>query len=124
MKKFFIAVFTLGLVAAPVSSAFASDVLLIMGTDKQFLGYGINSEYDFESICNQNGNHGSNYSPVSIYSQFASYGSQYSDLSAYNPNARKPPVLFRGATPVGFVTKNKRLPNAVDPDYLRYEVCR
>jgi hypothetical protein len=45
-------------------------------------------------------------------------GSPYSSSSAYNPYASNPPAIIYGRRNVGYLTKNKYLTDAVDPDIL------
>ena len=98
-------------------------IFVIIGMDGQFLGH-VNSDiYDDKGICNRYGEYGSKYSEVSFMNRYGDYGSQYSDFSAYNRNARKPPVIFKDGQPMGYLTKNRRIPGAVDPDFLVATAC-
>lgn len=124
MKKFLIAVFTLGLVAAP---NVANAQMYLIGQDKSFLGEVTASQTGRDSICNQVSAYGSQVGRMSIFNQVSYYGSQVSDYSAYNRNATKPPVVVYNGNLAGVVTKNRQRFQqhhyVIDPDVLRFEVC-
>lgn len=98
------------------TDAFAQAV--VVGQDGAFLGVVDRNSYNRKSICNQYGNYGNQVSPTSIFNQVGTYGSQVSNQGAYSEIAQYPPVLYKDGQPLGFVSKNRNLPNAIDPDSL------
>ncbi len=122
MKKLFVLASVVGVLFPTVASA-NQPIFSIVATNGQFLGVVSPDTYDNKSLCNRYGNYGSRYSDSSIFNHYSDYGSRYSDLSAYNNRAKMPPVLFKGRTPVGYVTKNTRIPGAMDPDAIKVMAC-
>lgn len=55
---------------------------------------------------------------MSIRNPYGDYGSPYASDSAYNPYTSHPPIIWYDGSAIGYVTKNKYLWNAVDPDVL------
>ncbi len=51
------------------------------------------------------------------------YGGEYYPTGAYNRNADQPPVLLVNGQFGGYVTKNPRIRDRIDPDFLYYQVC-
>ncbi|NJL09386.1 MAG: hypothetical protein HC908_01670 [Calothrix sp. SM1_7_51] len=106
--------------ATPVSNR---ERLIVVGGDGSFLGVVSSDQYDNNSICNRYGSYGSKYNE-SIFNPYGTHGGQYSDLGAYNPRAQKPPmVVTSDGKPLGFISKNDRLRNRMDPDVFRIQVC-
>jgi hypothetical protein len=89
---------------------------------RQYLGKISTNENDPESIINTFGTYGSNTSSTSIVNRFSEYGNKTSDYSAYNEFASSPPIINK--TEKGsnssklYLTKNKLLSPALDPDIL------
>ncbi len=120
MKRF-IRALIVSIVALLPSAAMAQ--VTIMGYDNTFLGVVDNNAYNNDSICNQFGNYGSEFADT-IFNKFGTYGGEHSPNGAYNPNAQKPPILIdESGNFVGFVSKNRRLPQRYDPDILRVQIC-
>lgn len=91
---------------------------------QQFLGNLSSDKFDSESICNQFGDYGSQFSDLSILNQFGDYGSRFSDLSAYNPRAEYPPVLvLSNGEPLAVVSVNSKW-NGIHPGALFGVFCR
>lgn len=123
MKRFvYSLVFGVAAVLALPSVA-KGEQLFIVAADNSFLGVVNNNQFHRDSICNQFGKYGSEFSSVSIFNKFGNYGGEFSPNGAYNPNARKPPMLVSNGEFLGFITKNRNVPHRVDPDILRVEIC-
>lgn len=128
MKKLFVTAVTFGLALLSGSvlaqKADASKVFMeIMAADNAFLGVLDSNANNPESICSKYGNHGNEYSSSSIFQKYGNYGSEFSDISAYNRNARKPPILVFNGQFMGYVTKNRNLQGAIDPEIMRVKIC-
>jgi len=61
---------------------------------------------------------GNKLSPNSIFNKFGSYGNQFNSMSAYNPVTTTPPSIVLNGTVIGYLTKNRALTGAIDPDSL------
>jgi hypothetical protein len=90
----------------------------IVAQDGQFLG-SLRNAYVSDSVLNAYGRYGSEFSNTSIFNRFGSYGSEFASLSAYNPFTSRPPILIVSGRNVGYITKNRFLSGAVDPDSLK-----
>jgi hypothetical protein len=71
-----------------------ADILIYGGTGhRTFLGCLTCSEFDPNSVHNQFGPYGNQFSGESIFNHFSEYGSKFSTTSACNKYAADPPVL-------------------------------
>lgn len=91
----------------------------LMASDGQYLGKLCLNKFDVESIVNEYGAYGSRYSGTSIYNQYSMYGSQYSSLSPFNLYTSTPPTIYLRGVKYGFLTINKYLIRAVDPQKIQ-----
>jgi len=96
-------------------------VATLVSYDGTYLGKLSSNDYDSDSVCNMYGNYGSKYSENSIRNPYGPYGNPYAGSSAYNPYSGTPPIIVYQRSRVGYVTKNKALPGAIDPDRLFLE---
>ena len=86
--------------------------------DGTFLGKLKPDRFDNESIFNQFGVYGSQFSPSSIFNKFSTYGNQFNTLSPYNQFSTHPPKIYVKGKFVAFLTKNQMKRPRVDPDEL------
>ena len=93
----------------------------IVAADGQFLGV-FSNEFDSNSIFNQYSTFGSKYSSYSILNRYNIYGSKYSAYSPYNEYTTTPPKIFYRNQEICYLTKNKYLPNSIDPEVLLDEL--
>lgn len=91
----------------------------IEGADGFYLGSLDLNQFDAESIFNQFSNYGSQFSLTSIFNQFGNYGGSFSQLSPYNQFSNTPPKIFIKGKFIAYLTKNKFLNPAIDPDNLK-----
>ena len=104
-------------IAALAFGAQAQNYGNIYSHNGQYLGqYNLN-RFDSNSIFNQFGRYGSQFSPDSINNQFGQYGSQFSPDSARNPFTMTPPTLYNWSLPMGQapITTNPFLPFGIQP---------
>lgn len=90
----------------------------VIAEDGAFLGR-ISSQYAADSIFNEYGTFGSQYSATSIWNQYSIYGGAYSVHSPFNAYASTPPKLAKNGRVIAYLTVNKYLAGAVDPNVLR-----
>jgi hypothetical protein len=90
----------------------------LVGDDGQYLGVLSSNRYDSKSVCNPYGDYGSKYSSSSVRNPYGDYGSKYGSLAAYNSYTSTPPAIVYRQRVVGYLTKNKFLSGAIDPDIL------
>ncbi len=112
------------------SFARGADILVwASNTESTYLGCLTCSIYQADSVHNQFGSYGSEFSSSSIFNDFGSYGSPYASDSACNPYTNTPPMLKddSGAIFYGYLTVNEFQPSAVtEPNivaWLRSAVC-
>src|SRR5260370_41094292 len=77
--------------------------------DRQYLGKITANAYDQNSILNQYGSYGSQYSATSIFNQYCPYGGAYGQFSPENPYTTQPPVLYIMGKRLGVVTTNETI---------------
>jgi hypothetical protein len=100
----------------PISSI---DVVEIQGDDNQYLGLvSFAKRTDLNSVFNPLGSYGAPLSQLSIFNTFGTYGSSVSELSAFNDKATRPPSVLINSSPVGKLTTNQSIKDAIDPWYL------
>jgi len=100
-------------------SKVADDSYLI-AQDGQLLGKITTNIYDQDSLLNQYGPYGSQYSPTSIFNPYSQYGSQYGAYSINNPYCTVPPKLYIEGRFLGFVTTNRYIQNRIIPEAFLY----
>jgi hypothetical protein len=83
-----------------------------------FLGKVSADKYDSQSLANEYGSYGSEFSSTSIFNQFGTYGSEFSSLSTINRLAGQPPVLVSGTTGVAYLPINTSKSPRVDTNAL------
>lgn len=106
---------------AQVGKSAAAGSYLIAAND-QFLGKITNNRLDQESILNEYGPFGSEYSNTSIFNQYSPYGSEYGQFSLNNPYSTQPPKLFLNGRLVGSVSANEYVPNRIPTSSFLYNL--
>ena len=98
-----------GLTASTPNTTPATKLMLFGGYNhKTYLGCWNCSENATDSIFNEYGTYGSEYSGTSIYNSYSQYGSAYSNYSACNLYATDPPVIVdHGGNFYGRLTINR-----------------
>jgi hypothetical protein len=94
--------------AAVISPPFIAHYLF-GGTDNSvYLGCLNCNSFDLDSVCNQFGTYGSEFSSSSIWNQFGTYGSQFSSFSPWNSFSSSGPAIW-GSDGLfyGFFTTNE-----------------
>jgi len=81
--------------------------------DRQYLGKITANAYDQNSILNQYGSYGSQYSATSIFNQYCPYGGAYGQFSPENPYTTQPPVLYIDGKRLGVVTTNETIADRI-----------
>ena len=79
--------------------------LVAQDTNNTYLGF-FGSLFASESINNAFGSYGSQFSSTSVRNTFSNYGSQFSSYSSNNSFASYPPIIFKGLTPIAYLTTN------------------
>jgi hypothetical protein len=91
----------------------------LQATDGTYLGSLNPNNFDQNSIFNQFGPYGSQFSPTSIYNQFGPYGGQFSQMSPFNKFSNSGPIVFLNGNRIGTLTANPFTPNRIDPDTIK-----
>ncbi len=92
----------------------------LLAQDNQFLGKITDNQFDNDSILNEYGPYGSEYSTTSIFNEYSVYGSPYGQFSINNPYCSTPPKLVINGRLLGFVTKNQYVANAISTEGFLY----
>lgn len=90
----------------------------LVANDGAYLGTVSSNQNNPDSICNRYRAFGSEYSSTSVRNRYSQYGSEYTNQGAYNKDTSTPPAIMYYGRKVGYLTKNKYLSGAVDPDML------
>lgn len=91
----------------------------LRAADGTFLGKITRNAFDTESISNQYGNYGNQYSSTSIFNEYGQYGGTYSNLSPFNEYSRTPPSILKNGQIVSYLTNNQFISPRVDPENLK-----
>jgi hypothetical protein len=100
------------------SSCAAVEGALIFADDGTFLGRITSNTFARDSIGNEFGPYGSEFSPTSIFNEFGRYGGEFSSTSAFNDFATRPPIIFINQTAVAYLTTNEFKSPRIDPRAL------
>jgi hypothetical protein len=90
-----------------------TDGSYLEAANKQFLGKITSNVYDTDSILNQYGPYGSQYSGTSIFNPYCPYGGPYGRFSPENPYTTTPPILVINNKLIGKVSANSYVPNRI-----------
>ncbi len=73
-----------------------------------------------ESIFNEFGTHGSEFSSYSIWNEFGTFGSEFSSYSPFNEFTSTPPMIVKNKSVIGHLTENEFLTGAVSISKIKY----
>lgn len=96
----------------------ASGNLVIYADDGTYLGKLSTNKYDVESIFNEFGTYGSEFSVNSIWNEFGIYGGEFSIYSPFNEFSNTPPIIYLNGEPVGYLTVNDLIEGSISPNGL------
>jgi hypothetical protein len=92
----------------------------IVANDGQYLGKLTTNTFDSDSILNEFGPYGNEYSPTSIFNEYSTYGSEFSSDSPFNEYSTTPPKIFVDGSFYGYLTENKHLSGKrIDPKGIK-----
>lgn len=103
-------------------TATTADGAYLIAEDGQLLGKLNDNAYDQESILNQYGPFGSEYSTTSIFNKYSPYGSEYGALSISNPYCTTPPKLYLGGQFIAYVSANQYMNPRISPEAFLYTI--
>lgn len=89
----------------------------IVANDGTFLGT-IEDAYAQNSVLNDYGRYGGEFSATSIWNEFGRYGGEFSSLSPFNEFTTSPPVIILRGRAIAYLTRNRSL-NGLDPYFLK-----
>ena len=116
-----------------LSSGFANaqtELLIFGGRGHDvFLGCLSCNRFDSDSVLNQYGTYGSQYSSISIWNRYGQYGGAYGTYSPCNQYSSSPPVVVdRSGNFYGYLTINQyqrqRLTDRTVAEWLEHELCK
>jgi hypothetical protein len=96
----------------------AASGAVIVAADGTYLGK-VSNSYDPDSIFNEFGNHGSEFSSTSIWNEYGLYGGEYSNTSPFNEFASSPPAIFKNGQKLGLLTVNPSFRYSANPWRLK-----
>ena len=91
---------------------------IIIANDNQYLGKISKNQYDSDSINNEFGTYGSEFSSYSIFNEFGTYGSEFSNLSPFNMFTSTPPKIYKDNIFIAYLTVNTFIFPRVDTNLL------
>lgn len=106
----------------PEPSKEAPPKLMVFGGKKHdvYLGCLSCAAEDPESVFNEFGSYGSQYSPYSLWNAQTPYGTVSSPMSPRNSRATNPPIIKdQNGTFHGYLTVNEQMPQAFRSDTVR-----
>lgn len=91
-------------------------ILIADNNDKTYLGKLTTNKFDSDSIFNEFGTYGSNFSIYSIWNEFGTYGSKFSIYSPFNQFSTTPPLMIDGnGNVLGRLSINSFVIGAISP---------
>jgi len=97
----------------------ASGGSFIVGSDGTYLGKLNSDRYDSDSVLNEFGVYGSQFSPTSVFNPYSAYGSEFDNKGAANPYATKPPMVYINGQFRAYLTANGSLNPRLNPRDIR-----
>lgn len=94
------------------------DGATILAPDGQYLGK-LTHKNDPDSVLNDDGSYGGNYSTTSIWNEYGSYGGEYSSNSPFNEFASPPPSLVKNGRMIRYLSVNKNVTNSLNPNAIK-----
>ncbi len=88
---------------------------MIFGQDDEhtYLGTIDFTNKSSESIFNEYGTYGGEYSSTSIWNEYGTFGSEYGSYSAFNEYTSTPPTIVKNKSVIGHLTENEYQTGAV-----------
>ena len=87
--------------------------------DGMYLGSLKSNAFNTDSIFNQFGPYGSQFSQTCIFNQFCPYGGQFSQMSPFNQFTQTPPKVYANGQFVGYLTVNQFLNPRIAPERIQ-----
>ena len=96
------------------------DGSLILAQDSKntFLGK-ITGSSDRQSIFNEYGTYGNEFSGSSIWNEFSEFGNEFNSLSPFNEYSTSPPMIIKSRKIIGYLTTNKSINGGISPNLLK-----
>jgi hypothetical protein len=92
----------------------------IMAEDGTYLGKLTSNELDTDSLLNEFGPYGNQFSPKSIFNEFGTYGSEFSSQSPNNEFASTPPKIYVNGKLYGYLTVNEfKAGKKISPKHIK-----
>jgi hypothetical protein len=102
----------------PGTSCSSIQGAIVFANDGQYLGKVTSNTFDLESLGNQYGRYGSEYSSTSIFNKYGKYGGEYAALSPFNPYTSTPPILVLNERALAYLTVNRSKTPGITPTAL------
>jgi hypothetical protein len=102
--------------------AFAQKVMIYGGENHDvYLGCITCTQFNGESVWNENGVYGTKNNNLSIWSEFSEYGNEFSYLSPWNEYATHPPILVdENGGYYGYFTRNPYFKDRTEVEFFVY----
>lgn len=115
--------FTLLLILVFTSSFALGQKVMIYGGEKHdvYLGCLTCTQFNDESIWNEDGVYGTKFNNISIWSEFSEYGNEFSYLSPWNEVATAPPIIVDDEGGYyGYFTRNTEHKDRTEVEFFVY----
>ena len=109
-------------VPADLCSTLSGAVIIAQDSKNTFLGK-ISSSSDPQSIFNEYGTYGNEFSASSIWNEFSEFGNEFNSLSPFNEYSSRPPMVIKSRKIIAYLSTNSSIGGAISPNLLK-AVCK
>jgi hypothetical protein len=102
----------------PVINTLKNAKIIAQDDENTYLGSLTNSLHR-ESIFNEFGTYGSEFSSKSIWNQFSKFGNEFNTYSPFNRFSIQPPMIIKDGKIIAYLTTNKSISNGISPNILK-----
>ncbi len=94
-------------------------IIVAQDDEQTYLGMIDFTNTNSESIFNEYGTYGSEFSSTSIWNEFSTFGSEFSSCSPFNEFTSTPPMIIKNRAIIGHLTKNEFVMAAVQVEKVK-----
>jgi len=93
-------------------------VIIAQDSKNTFLGK-VTSSHDSQSIFNEFGTYGNEFSSKSIWNEFSTFGNEFNSNSPFNEFSSRPPLLIKNRKIIGYLSANRSIKSSISPNLLK-----
>jgi hypothetical protein len=109
---------TTNLSAQDICLTVNGSIILAQDSKNTFLGK-ITNSLDSQSIFNEFGTYGSEFSTGSVWNQFSIFGNEFNSYSPHNEFSSNPPMIIKDGKLIGYLSANKSIRSSISPNLLK-----